>query len=160
MRGGEANNLAMRQMTLIASVAVCLALSACGNSNTPVPAAVPGIEPPAAWGAPIRDFIENREGGVGVTVARVLEAELQRYRDWTPTVGVEAQTETSATFILDVSDMRRGKEVAAGVAPDPTLLAAPPDRIRILLEVRPNGPVFVVRTREFDVPDVAPSRGG
>lgn len=160
MRCEDANNLSMRQVILIACVTACLALSACGNSNTPVSAALPGIEPPAAWGAPLRDFIENREGEDGTTIARVLEAELKRYQDWTPTVGVESQTETSATFTLDLSDMRRGKEVAAGVTPDPALVAAPPDRIRILLEVRPNGPVFVVRTREFDVPDVAPSPGG
>lgn len=155
-----ANNPDMEYLRLIACVGVCLVLSACGNADNPPPAPVPGIEPPAEWGAPMQDYIENREGGENASVASVLEAQVQRYRNLTPTAVVEETTGSTATIVLDLSDMRRGKEALAGVAPDPALLAAPADYIRILIEVRTNGPVFVVRTREFDITEPAPARGG
>ncbi|MFN5946215.1 MAG: hypothetical protein ACK5ZG_16185 [Phycisphaerae bacterium] len=150
----------MRQVSMIACLAACAMMTACRKSDASKPAALPGIEAPADWGPVVQDYIENREGGEGATVKTVLDAQIERYREWTPTVEIEAKTDTSVTLVLDLSDLRRGKEAAAGVTPDPSLLAAPADRIRMLLEVRPNGPVFVVRTREFDINDTPPATGG
>lgn len=134
-------------------------LTACGKTDANKPAALPGIDPPAEWGPVLQDYIENREGGEGATVKTVLDAQVERYRGWTTTVKIETQTETSVTLTLDVSDLRRGKEAVAGVTPDPALLVAPSDYIRVLLEARPNGPVFVIRTREFDIKDASPATG-
>lgn len=150
----------MHYLRLIACLSVCLVLSACGNAGSASPAPVPGIEPPAEWGAPMQDYIENREGGENATVKTVLDAQVQQYIDWTPTAVVKERTDSTAMIVLDLSDMRRGKEAVAAVTPDPALLAAPADYIRILIDVRTNGPVFVVRTREFDIAEPAPARGG
>lgn len=134
-------------------VATCSALVGCGKGDDFKPAVVQGMEVPAEWGTARRDFAENREGGDGVTVKSVLDAEIARYKGWTPGVQVESTTDSSAVLVLDATDLRRGKETAAGLPADPQIAAMPPDRMRVLVEVRTNGPVFVVRTREFGIAD-------
>jgi hypothetical protein len=121
---------------------------------------MPGMDVPASWGEAKRDFIENREGAPDATIKSILDAEVTRYKGFTPSVELESIAETTAILLLDATDLRRGKEAAAGLTPDAQLAAMPPDKLRILLEVRRNGPVFIVRTREFDIADEQPATGG
>jgi len=148
----------LRHIALLAITS--LAFAGCNKSSDVAPAAMPGMDVPASWGEAKRDFIENREGAPDAAIKSILDAEVTRYKGFTPSVELESIAETTAILLLDATDLRRGKEAAAGLTPDAQLAAMPPDKLRILLEVRRNGPVFVVRTREFDIADEQPATGG
>jgi hypothetical protein len=159
---------ATRTSLAILSLLALACLASCSD-NTPAPAQPQGIAVPEAWGPAINDFVSNREGA---SIAAVLDTELAWYRSLSSSLAVEEKLEDRVTFTINRTDMLAGMAKAAGkVAPaatspstspptspdQPTTDATPssnaPDARRYLLEVRKNGPVFVLRTREFDIAD-------